>query len=461
MSEQNNNYTSSSRSFSPPSGQPEVGSEAREGAGAIELKTEEVNELLTAVPSWMVRWGITAIFLIMVLVLSLSFFIRYPDTLTAATTITTLNPPVTLIAKANGKITEIKVANNQSVKQGEVLLVVESNSNYKTILRIDSLVDSLQTHSLQNTSIPLFFSGKELGQAGEITPAFITFLKSYNNYKLQLEINPQQKEIEIIDKQLSEYQLLQGKYENQENTYKEELLLIEKDFNRSNTLFQNAAISTKEFDDKKREYLSAKRNYENIKITSINNKLTINSLEKSRLQLQMQAYQEKERYVQAFNQNIQTLKSEIEVWKQTYLLKSPIEGKVSLFSYWAKNQNLKQGDEVMSIVPLEKHEMIARLAIPVHNSGKLKTGQTVNIKLNNYLYQEYGMLKGIVKTISLMPQHDSYSVEVFLPDQLLTTYHKKLDYKEEMQGTADIITEELSLLDRVFYQFRKIMKNKV
>ena len=112
----------------------------------------------------------------------------------------------------------------------------------------------------------------------------------------------------------------------------------------------------------------------------------------------------------------------------------------------------------MSIVPLEKQEMIAKLTLPVHNSGKLKAGQTVNIKLNNYLYQEYGMLKGVVKTISVMPQHDSYSVEVSLPNQLLTTYQKKLDYKEEMQGTADIITEELSILDRVFYQFRELVK---
>ncbi|MCE9539155.1 MAG: HlyD family secretion protein, partial [Bacteroidetes bacterium] len=59
----------------------------------IEIKTEEVNELLTAVPKWIVRWGVTIIFLVMVLALSLSFFIKYPDTLSAKTIITTANPP--------------------------------------------------------------------------------------------------------------------------------------------------------------------------------------------------------------------------------------------------------------------------------------------------------------------------------------------------------------------------------
>jgi multidrug resistance efflux pump len=453
MSKQNNNNTSSSRPApSPLWGKMEMGD-------VPQLKTEEVNELLTTVPSWMVRWGITFIFFIMVSVLSLSFFIKYPDTLSATTTITTINPPVTLIAKTSGKITEIKVSNNQPVKQGEVLLVIESNADYKTILLLDSILINFSKDSLTfSTLCALSPSGRDGEGSGDLTPAFLSFLKCYNDYKLQLEINLQEKEMEIIDKQLSQYQLLQKNFQNQETNFKEELSLIEKDFNRSNALFKNAAISMKEFEDKKREYLAAKRNYENMKITNINNKLTINNLEKNKLQLQMQAYQEKEKYSQAFNQSMQTLKSQIETWKQTYLVKSPIDGNVSLFTYWTKNQNLKQGDEVMSIVPAEKQEMIAKLFLPVRNSGKLKTGQAVNIKLNNYLFQEYGMLKGVVKNISVMPKNESYAIEVSLPNQLITTYNKTLTYQQEMQGSADIITEELSVFDRVFYQFRKIVK---
>ena len=102
--------------------------------------------------------------------------------------------------------------------------------------------------------------------------------------------------------------------------------------------------------------------------------------------------------------------------------------------------------------------MIAKLFLPVQNSGKLQIGQTVNIKLNNYLYQEYGMLKGNVKSISVMPQKETYAIEVSLPNNLTTSYNKHLEYKEEMQGSADIITQELSVFDRVFYQFRKLLK---
>ncbi|MCC6448543.1 MAG: biotin/lipoyl-binding protein, partial [Chitinophagaceae bacterium] len=107
----------------------------------IEIKTEDVNELLTAVPKWIIRWGVTMIFCIMISALALSYFIKYPDTLTAKATITTINPPVTLVSKTNGKITELKVKGNQFVKKGDILLVIESPSNYRSILTIDSILE--------------------------------------------------------------------------------------------------------------------------------------------------------------------------------------------------------------------------------------------------------------------------------------------------------------------------------
>ena len=83
----------------------------------IEIKTEEVNELLTAVPKWIIRWGVSIIFGIMLLVIIFSYFIKYPETLPASITITTTNPPITLVAKTSGKIVLLPVKNNQSVNR--------------------------------------------------------------------------------------------------------------------------------------------------------------------------------------------------------------------------------------------------------------------------------------------------------------------------------------------------------
>ncbi len=423
----------------------------------IEIKTDEVNELLTAVPKWIIRWGITIIFSIMLMILTLSFFIKYPETLPASITITTTNPPITLIAKTSEKIILLPVKNNQKVKKSTVLMVLENPANYKHVLSVASLLDTFQTNLKFKRTIPemVFFDTLQLG---DISTPFLQFLKSYNSYKLFTETNPQQKEISIINNELETYSILFTKYQAQENLSKQEFELAEKDFNRFNSLFQGGSISLKEFEDKNRDYLAAKKNYENIKINNLNNKITINNLEKNKLQLQLLAVQESEKYIQELTESIQRLKLQIETWEQTYLIVAPFDGIVSLFNYWNVNQAIRQGDEVLSIVPSEKQEVIGKLILPLQNSGKLKTGQAVNIKLNNYPYQEYGMLKGIVRNISVIPQKQNYSVEVALPDQLETTYHKKLEYKEEMQGSAEIVTEELTLFNRVFYQFRKLLK---
>ena len=423
----------------------------------IEIKTEEVNELLTAVPKWIIRWGVSIIFGIMLLVIIFSYFIKYPETLPASITITTTNPPITLVAKTSGKIVLLPVKNNQSVKKGDVMMVLENPGNYKHVLSVSVLLDTFQTNLKLKKNIPEIVAFDTL-KLGEISTPFLQFLKSYNSYKLFTETNPQQKEIEIINNELGTYNILLTKYQVQDNLSKQEFALAEKDFNRYSSLYQSGSISSKEFEDKNKDYINAKKNYENIKINNLNNKITINNLEKNKLQLQLLAVQESEKYQQELFESIQRLKVQIETWVQTYLIIAPFDGVVSLFNYWNVNQAIKQGDEVISLVPSQKQEVIGKLMLPIQNSGKLKIGQTVNIKLNNYPYQEYGMLKGLVRNISSIPQKQNYSIEVELPHQLETSYKKKLEYKEEMQGTAEIVTEELSLFQRIFYQFRKLMK---
>jgi hypothetical protein len=49
----------------------------------FEIRSEEVQEIISHMPNWIVRWGITVIFASLVVLLSISWFIKYPDILTA------------------------------------------------------------------------------------------------------------------------------------------------------------------------------------------------------------------------------------------------------------------------------------------------------------------------------------------------------------------------------------------
>jgi multidrug resistance efflux pump len=420
----------------------------------LDEQSEFIKEAMAQPPQWIFKYGMFLFFGLICVILILSNFIKYPDVLRANITLTTLNPPATLIAKTNGKLTDLLVTNNAIVKKCDVLGVIENTANCYQLLSVEKIVDSLIYLLRTKDSISITSLSDTLN-LGDITPQYLLFLKSYKDYHLFTEINPQAQEIKVLDRQLAEYAILLSKYKKEEEIFQEEYLLVEKDYNRDLGLFKQNVISAREFETKKKECLSSQRNFENQKIITSNTKITVNNIEKNKIQLKIQEYQERSKYKQDLEQSIKSLQTSINTWKTTYLLESPISGKVSFFNYWSVNQNIKTGDAVFSIVPTEQQELVAKLILPSQNSGKVKVGQRVNIKLDNYPYTEYGMLNGIVKNISLVPNNSNYAVDVELVNGLITSYNKALTYKEEMTGTAEIITDNLSILDRIFMNLKK------
>jgi len=159
--------------------------------------------------------------------------------------------------------------------------------------------------------------------------------------------------------------------------------------------------------------------------------------------------------MQSFNQ----LKKAIKDWEYQYVLQSNVNGNVSFLNYWNINQTVNSGDLVFTIIPSGNSSFIAKLKTPAQNSGKIKVGQRVNIKLENYPDTEFGVLNGTIKTISLIPDMVGlYLLDAELPKKLITSYNKEIEFKQEMRGSAEIITEDLRLIERFFYQFKEVFK---
>ena len=64
-----------------------------------------------------------------------------------------------------------------------------------------------------------------------------------------------------------------------------------------------------------------------------------------------------------------------------------------------------------------------------------------------------------VAAISPVPFKARYAVEVALHDGLVTTFGQHLAYQQEMQGQAEIVVEDLRVIERIFYQFRRLFRN--
>ena len=158
---------------------------------------------------------------------------------------------------------------------------------------------------------------------------------------------------------------------------------------------------------------------------------------------------------QAFYQ----LKKVIKEWELAYVLKSSVVGKVSFLQIWTANQTITAGDAIFSVIPTIEKGYIGKLKASALNSGKIQTGQDVNIRLANFPDNQFGMLSGKINNISLTPDKDgNLLIDVYLPKKLETSYHKIIPLRQEMTGSAEIVTEDLRLIERLLYQFRDIFK---
>jgi len=105
---------------------------------------------------------------------------------------------------------------------------------------------------------------------------------------------------------------------------------------------------------------------------------------------------------------------------------------------------------VFWIEPDTSSKILGRVNLPLRKSGKVKIGQEVHIKLDNYPYEEYGIVLAKVSKIGTLPNQNFYTIDVGFPQGLKTSYGTGIQFQQQMQGSAIIITEKLSLLDRVF-----------
>ena len=143
------------------------------------------------------------------------------------------------------------------------------------------------------------------------------------------------------------------------------------------------------------------------------------------------------------------------------MLRSPIDGTISFNKFYAENQNISEGDRVFTIVPDDMGEVIGKVELPVRGSGKVADGQSVNVKFDNYPYMEFGMVRGKVKSVSLVPEDNFYMVEVEFPNGLVTNYDRSLQMQNQLTGQAEIITEDLRLIQRFFNPLKALWKERV
>lgn len=421
---------------------------------SIELRSENVQDILTQPPGWMIRWGNTIILAILLLILMMSYIIKYPEFVPAPILVTSQNPPEKLEARTNSKIEKIFIKNGEIVNKNEILMALQSSANYVDVLKLKKIVDSLNQNQI--FSFPVNEVSKY--KLGELQSDYNIFFKAFQDERLFSKLQPYAPENLAINQSLTENRSRIGILQQQRQLEVSKFDLATRNYDRSQTLFDQGVISKMELENEKIKYLQAEQNLKGINISLSQSEESINNLHRTKSGASINSQKDKINYSSAAVQSFEQLRKSLKQWELVYLITSSTNGKVSFQQFWGENQFLKSGDVILSILPNEKTAIVGRMFVPTVNSGKIIPGQKVLIKLDNYKYQEFGIVEGKVQNISLTPDKDgNYYVDVILPEGLKTSYNKTLPFDKELKGNAEIVTEDLRLIERFFYQIRKLL----
>lgn len=421
--------------------------------------SEEVQQLMGKMPNWIIRLGTLFIFGVFLIILCISYFIRYPQIVSAPIVLTSINPPVDLLAKSSGKIEAILVKSTDVVKQNDAIAVLSSTANYNDVRSLNNkLIEAGENwqqyfiDSLQKSSFRL----------GELQAVYAQFCKQLILYSSYVKMNRHQEKLDLFRKQIEkqhsslEIQKVQYEFSDRDLEYEKRQLL------RDSLMHSKGAKTLTEYEATQRSFLSKQSALLSSKLALSNSEMTLYNLQDQVLDLNKQ---DEEQYMQ-FNLSLGEIRNQlllsIEQWQEKYVIRSPINGKVNFSVFWSVNQNVTIGQRLATVIPERAMQIIGRLSIPSSGYAKVKIGDQVNVKLNSYPFMEYGSLKGTITSLSAVPENDKdlyYVAEVSFPNGLRSNYDIQLNFIQQMDGTGEIIIKDMRLLDKFLMPLKSAFLN--
>jgi HlyD family secretion protein len=424
---------------------------------SIELRHEAVNELLGSAPGWLTRWGISVFCGLIAVLLVGTYFFSYPVIITAPITVTTEQPAIWIVAQASGRIDSIYVEDHAPVAKDQLLAVINNTADTKDVFTLKAQMALLHPF-VKTFDLQLFFTLEQRLNLGELQDMYVQLVKAVSDYVVFAEEQHHARKVASLERELRWQRVHLSNLNRQVEAYERSYSILSRQHARDSTLAVQKIIAEAELENAHQQKIGGEIQLRQAQTTVSGSMITI-----ARLVQEISEYKTDFRNRQVTLQSsvsaaYELLQSSLLMWESKYLLTAPLAGRVSFMSFWGKDQYIAAGERSFAVAPSNHGSIVGKCSVLTSGLGKLQKGQNVVVKLDEYPYMEYGMLRGKVANISLIPMQVSApevavklsSVEVAFPDtRLTTTYGKAIPFTGELTGTAEIATEEMSLLEHL------------
>ncbi|MDR2037754.1 MAG: HlyD family secretion protein [Bacteroidales bacterium] len=424
-----------------------------------EERSEEVQVIIDRMPTQGTTYVAFIIIMLISIIFTIGYLVRYHDTVDGQISITALNAPVRLISNSNGRL-HLLHEDGTAITKGTVISFIDNPADYHNVCMVDSIINSCDITKI--AGIPL----NEQLELGELSPAYSNFYVAHKHYHYFISSNTYEIRRNSLRSQIEMDTKILGNIQNEISVRNEILKISAEQLFKDSIIFSQKAMSEADYVRQKAEHLASIETYQRLQteLSSIQSRIKKNTIDIG--QLDAEENENAHRLWLELITNKNELINHIAVWKQNFVTISPVDGRLEYLDFWRQNSFVQNGQELYSVIPL-KNELIGEMMIPSYGSGKVETGQQVNVKLNNYPYDEFGSIRGIVKSISHITNTiktdqgnvDAYRVIVGFPDGSTTNYGAKLDLNFESKGMAEIITKNKRLIQRLFDNLKYSVTN--
>lgn len=420
-----------------------------------QLLSEDVREIITYRPHWFIRRGNIIFLVIIAGLLLLASVIKYPDVIKASARLAAINAPKILETKTDGKLDKLLVKNGDNVNSGQLLAYIQSTGNHEEVITLKNwiantqpVIEAADFAVLTSHPLPL------LTNLGELQPAYQDFQNILKETQQILGGGYYQKKRTALQQDLQYLALIKNNATNQKQILQQDQSLQQLEYNAYEKLAKDKVIAPLELNQFKSKLLAKDQGLQQTESQITNSNISSHNKRKEILDLEKTVRDQQ----QWFQSSLFTLKSKIEEWIQRYIIVSPEKGRVEFISFLQENQLLNAGQELFFIQPPETN-YYAEMKAGQAGFGKIKNGQKVLLKLDGYPSPEFGYIEGNVAYISNFPnEKDSFIAKVNLPNGLMTNYKRSIYFRNNLSASAEVITDDRRLIDRLFSQVEKIVR---
>ena len=407
-------------------------------------RSEEVQDIIERMPTRWCAWVALIVSMLMSMLIGLSFLISYPDTVDGEVSITGANAPLRLVSRSNGRLHLLKEP-NQTISQNATIAYIESGASYNDVQLLKAYLERSPKTLPSNLKL------------GELGGSYNSYLIAVEHWERLMKSDRYKTMRKSIEAQIGSNKEVVQQLSNSLGFKEKVLYNLQKAMERDSILASKKVVSKSELEQTQNSLLTQAEAEASLRSSQLMKQAEIKT---SQIEIARSHIEEDEQLEAAYidmmaKRNL--LQTELRLWEEKYVIKAPTNGKLDYLGFWRENLMIKEGVELFTILP-QHGEIMGEAYIPAIGAGKVKVGQLVNVKLNDYPYDEFGLLCGKVVSISPLINKvqmnnavvETYLVRIALPQGATTNFDHKLSLNFESKGTAEIVTKPKRLIERLF-----------